>query len=890
MSFQIQRISEKKKTQFSNEEGSSPLSQLEDQEIDNQVMIFGDIVKNYERVKKKKPTISSLLKSSPKKVNPPDIIKLSLDKKKCSSMFEEDKLFEFSQRSLNPTQYRNYKKKQQQNGSPTPTPKKHSNKVMPEPIMVQSSNNNSEIPAQVQPQQRNSNPQISSPFVIASIIKLQQQQENRISQLDKIGLDQFLNQAMQNQHLNSSIKKDLKIALERKLIQPHHYRQVLILLYLKLIGTNQNIINNTQQLFLVGTNAQVIMMQNKGYYQALLKQKNHYPIKYFDKIKLDVCRSFGNMQKDQKAVYETSLDNILCAIAIRNPYIHYCQGMNYIGVFILKYITNGNEEEAFWIFVQLLESFLSLEMYNNPEFFVYYFNMLEEYLNIEFSDLYQKLKKNHVQQLSFPFSEIFTLFTNQIKPQVIIFDFDFFVQINQFYLKQITIQIWINLMLQGQRALFKSVVTLLNIFKTQLIQADDSGSIHQVIDQIKQYDNEVEFQNEYDKYYINKRAFMIALNTYSEVQRLESNGNKKSQLAFSSINEECDLKSPICLHVQQTIKLLKRSFSYFIYKNANNIEVTDTDYFSSAKQQSDFNYHHNQVGLNQLLLQNQDQYDQEKYKIALQQADKSMLGLADFEKQIATDNLDDLLVGRFYHMCQVMDFRQNGSILRPSLSPKNKEKSQFRSPQFLSLKKVNIIENEGQINLQEESSLDIGTDPFPVFQQTSSIIVSPHREKSKTHSSVSNGESNQQQRKKEFTLYNQNYISYHQNEDEQNDEEDQDGDYTYIFNKSQKDQAPKRRKSITLNDEQQIKQSQGFEQVSQSINQQFNQYENGIIQQQNQNQQDQHDNSPLQVRERSTFILLKKDKNDKFTIQLPAYTQNCVKVVNNGVEQKILKY
>ncbi|EAS07282.2 rab-GTPase-TBC domain protein (macronuclear) [Tetrahymena thermophila SB210] len=855
MSFQIQRITEKKKTQFSNEDGSSPLSQIEDQEIDQQGLIFGDIVKNYERNKKKKPTISSLLKSSPKKVNPPDIIKLSLDKKKCSQLFEEDKLFEFSQRSLNPTQYRNYKKKQQQNGSPTPTPKKHSNKVMPEPIKVQNGNNNNEMSASVQPQQRNSNPQVLSPYVIASIIKLQQQQETRVSQLDKLGLDQFLSQAMLNQHINSSIKRDLKIALERKLIHPHHYRQ----------------------LFLVGTNAQVIMLQNKGYYQALLKQKSHYPLKYFDKIKLDVCRSFGSLQSDQKAIYEKSLDNILCAIAIRNPYIHYCQGMNYIGVFILKYITDGNEEEAFWIFIQLLESFLSLEMYNNEEFFVYYFNMLEEYLKIEFSDLYEKLKKNHVQKLSFPFSELFTLFTNQIKPQI-------------------TIQIWINLILQGQRALFKSVITFLNIFKTQLIQADDSGSIHQIIDQIKQYDNEIEFQNEYDKCYINKRAFMIALNTYSEVQRLEINGNKKSQLGFSQINEQCDLKSPICIHVQQTIKNLKRSFSYFIYKTANNIQVTDSDYFSAAKSQADFNYHHNQVRRNQLILQNQGQQDQQmQQQMAQQQAVKYIQGQADFEQQIIIDDLDDLLVGRYYHMCQVIDYRQNSSILRPSLSPKNKEKSQFRSPQFLSLKKVNLIESESQINLQQESSLDVGTDPFPVFQQTSSIIINPHREKSKTHSSVSNGEPNQQQqRKKEFTLYHQNYISYHQNEDEldgnEEEEEDKDGDFTYMFSKNQqqKDQSPKRRKSITLHDEGQIKQSQVVEQIDQNINEQFNQYETGIIQQ-NQ-EQDQPDNSPLQVRERSTFILLKKDKNDKFTIQLPAYTQNCIKVVNNGVEQKILKY
>lgn len=53
--------------------------------------------------------------------------------------------------------------------------------------------------------------------------------------------------------------------------------------------------------------------------------------------------------------------------------------MNFIAVFILKHITKLNEEETFWILVQLLETVLSLEMYNNPDFFVYYIDMLQEY-------------------------------------------------------------------------------------------------------------------------------------------------------------------------------------------------------------------------------------------------------------------------------------------------------------------------------------------------------------------------------------------------------------------------------------------------------------------------------------------------------------------------------
>ena len=56
-----------------------------------------------------------------------------------------------------------------------------------------------------------------------------------------------------------------------------------------------------------------------------------------------------------------SLKNILMCYSIRNTSVGYCQGMNFIGGRILLII--GNEEQAFWLFIQIMENILPIIYY-----------------------------------------------------------------------------------------------------------------------------------------------------------------------------------------------------------------------------------------------------------------------------------------------------------------------------------------------------------------------------------------------------------------------------------------------------------------------------------------------------------------------------------------------
>ena len=56
------------------------------------------------------------------------------------------------------------------------------------------------------------------------------------------------------------------------------------------------------------------------------------------------------------------MKNILLAYSRRNLSIGYCQGFNFIVGRLLKVF--DDEEEAFWVFVQIIENYLPINYYS----------------------------------------------------------------------------------------------------------------------------------------------------------------------------------------------------------------------------------------------------------------------------------------------------------------------------------------------------------------------------------------------------------------------------------------------------------------------------------------------------------------------------------------------
>lgn len=83
------------------------------------------------------------------------------------------------------------------------------------------------------------------------------------------------------------------------------------------------------------------------------------------------------------------MHRILKAYARRNPYVGYCQGMNFILHFIM---TMGfEEEECFWILWTLIEEIVPLGYYTNMSGVAVDIKILHIILSILHPDLSKKL-------------------------------------------------------------------------------------------------------------------------------------------------------------------------------------------------------------------------------------------------------------------------------------------------------------------------------------------------------------------------------------------------------------------------------------------------------------------------------------------------------------------
>ncbi|KAL9657620.1 hypothetical protein ABK040_012699 [Willaertia magna] len=103
--------------------------------------------------------------------------------------------------------------------------------------------------------------------------------------------------------------------------------------------------------------------ENKGYYNKILEVHNGQQCPNEGQIDLDLARTFPShpFYSSPHSIGRTQMKNILTAFSWRNPYVSYCQSLNYIvGLFLL----HCNEEESFWLLVTLLEDILPANYYN----------------------------------------------------------------------------------------------------------------------------------------------------------------------------------------------------------------------------------------------------------------------------------------------------------------------------------------------------------------------------------------------------------------------------------------------------------------------------------------------------------------------------------------------
>ena len=168
------------------------------------------------------------------------------------------------------------------------------------------------------------------------------------------------------------------------------------------------------------------MENNPGYYHKLVQYSKLIPCPSENQIKLDLRRTFPEEKLCMSEKFLEKLKNILICYSIRNTTVGYCQGMNFIGGRLL--LIMGNEEQAFWLFIQIMEEILPITYYSELVGIVVETTMVENMLGLYFPELYKFIVDSNfnIPLRNFIHKWMVCLFTQNLSPEMVYTFLDFF--------------------------------------------------------------------------------------------------------------------------------------------------------------------------------------------------------------------------------------------------------------------------------------------------------------------------------------------------------------------------------------------------------------------------------------------------------------------------------
>lgn len=156
-------------------------------------------------------------------------------------------------------------------------------------------------------------------------------------------------------------------------------------------------------MWLLCSKAEFRIRENKEYYATI--RSCEYPEYYHKVVEADVRRTLEEKSEEN----QEKLSNVLRSLAKRNPFIGYCQGMNFIINFLV--IMRFEEEEIFWLATALFEEILPSNYYTNMLGVAIDLKLVEVFLKLRRPRLHAKLQSLSVNLSIFSLEWLVCLFT-----------------------------------------------------------------------------------------------------------------------------------------------------------------------------------------------------------------------------------------------------------------------------------------------------------------------------------------------------------------------------------------------------------------------------------------------------------------------------------------------
>ena len=148
---------------------------------------------------------------------------------------------------------------------------------------------------------------------------------------------------------------------------------------------------------------------NKIIEEKQFEEKLSYQVK--NQISVDIKRT--SFKKEYSESYKKSLTNILNVIAFLKPELNYCQGMSYIGSFLIQLTTN--EEEAFYLMFGIVENteFTSIFLSDLQKLKIFFYDF-DRLIAIMVPEAYSIMTINNIKVNYFCTSWFLTMFSNSL--------------------------------------------------------------------------------------------------------------------------------------------------------------------------------------------------------------------------------------------------------------------------------------------------------------------------------------------------------------------------------------------------------------------------------------------------------------------------------------------